>query len=47
VSIAARLVRNVWPASFTQPRDVIPGWSVRLRRLLSGGLSLRAPNERK
>lgn len=47
VSVATRLLRNVWPASFASPRDVIPGWRVRVRRLMSGGLSLEAPNERE
>jgi len=46
VAIAQRLLRNVWPASFTKPRDVIPAWRVRLRRLRRGALSLGAPDER-
>jgi hypothetical protein len=47
VAIAQRLLRNVWPAAFTKPRDVIPAWRVRLRRLRHGAMSLRAPDERR
>jgi hypothetical protein len=46
VSIATRLLRNLWPAAFTRPRDVLPGWRVRIRRIVSGDLSLSGPNER-
>ena len=46
VAILQRLLRNIWPASFTRPGDVIPGWRVRLRRLRRGALSFHAPNER-
>lgn len=46
VAIAQRVLRNIWPASFTKPRDVIPAWRVRLRRLRRGALSLSAPDER-
>lgn len=45
VSVLQRALRNLWPAAFTRPRDVIPGWQVRLRRLRAGLLSLDAPNE--
>jgi hypothetical protein len=46
VAILQRLLRNVWPASFARPSDVIPGWRVRLRRLRRGSLSFHAPDER-
>ncbi|MEP6491299.1 MAG: nucleotidyltransferase family protein [bacterium] len=46
VAILQRVLRNVWPAAFTRPGDVIPGWRVRLRRLRRGVLSFHAPNER-
>ena len=45
LAIGTRLLRNFWPAAFSRPRDVLPGWRVRIRRLMSGGLSLEAPNE--
>jgi hypothetical protein len=45
VSVLQRALRNLWPAAFTRPRDVIPGWRVRLRRLRAGLLSLDAPDE--
>ncbi|HEY4218285.1 MAG TPA: nucleotidyltransferase family protein [Gemmatimonadaceae bacterium] len=47
VSVGTRLLRNVWPASFQRPRDVVPGWRVRLRRFANGALFLQAPNERQ
>ncbi|MDB4898518.1 MAG: hypothetical protein JWN53_326 [Gemmatimonadetes bacterium] len=47
VAIAQRVLRTIWPASFTRPRDVIPGWRARLRRWRSGVLRLRAPDERE
>jgi hypothetical protein len=47
VAVAQRVLRTVWPAAFTRPADVIPGWRVRLRRLQAGLLSLRAPDERR
>jgi hypothetical protein len=46
VSLLQRALRNVWPASFTRPRDVLPGWRVRLRRIQAGLLSFDAPDER-
>ncbi|HTE47835.1 MAG TPA: nucleotidyltransferase family protein [Gemmatimonadaceae bacterium] len=46
VAILQRLLRNIWPAAFTRPGDVIPGWRVRLRRLRRGVMSFNAPNER-
>jgi hypothetical protein len=46
VALAERVLRTVWPASFDRPRDVIPGWRVRLRRLRAGAVTLRAPDER-
>jgi hypothetical protein len=45
--IARRLMRNVRPSTFERPGDVNPGWRVHLRRLSSGLLSFRAPDERK
>jgi hypothetical protein len=47
VAVGTRLLRNFWPAAFSRPRDVLPGWRVRVRRLMSGALSLEAPNERE
>jgi hypothetical protein len=47
VAIAQRAMRNIWPASFTRPGDVVPGWRTRLRRIRAGLLSLRAPDERR
>jgi hypothetical protein len=47
LAVAHRIVRNVWPASFARPGDVIPGWRVRFRRLRSGLVSLGAPDERR
>jgi hypothetical protein len=47
VAIAQRVLRTIWPASFTRPRDVIPGWRARLRRWRRGVLRLRAPDERE
>jgi hypothetical protein len=47
VAIVERLLRNVWPPSFVRPKDVFPGWRVHLRRLRTGMLSLRAPDERR
>ena len=46
VSIAQRVLRSAWPASFLRPREVPAGWRIRLRRLHAGVLSLRAPDER-
>jgi hypothetical protein len=46
VSLIQRALRNLWPASFTRPRDVLPGWRVRLRRIQAGLLSFDAPDER-
>lgn len=46
VSIAQRLLRNLWPAAFTRPSDVSAGWRARMRRLKTGRVSLRAPDER-
>jgi hypothetical protein len=46
LAVAQRALRVLWPASFTRPRDVLPGWKTRLRRWRSGGLRLRAPDER-
>jgi len=47
VAILQRALRTLWPAAFTRPRDVLPGWRVRLRRLLAGVLTLAAPDERR
>jgi hypothetical protein len=47
VAVAQRLLRNAWPAAFTRPADVLPGWRVRMRRLMRGRLSLVAPDERR
>jgi hypothetical protein len=44
-SIAQRLFRVAWPASITRPDHVIPGWRARIRRLRSGLLTVRAPDE--
>jgi Uncharacterised nucleotidyltransferase len=46
VSLLQRALRNIWPASFKKPRDVLPGWRVRLRRIQDGLLSFDAPDER-
>jgi hypothetical protein len=46
LAVAQRALRVLWPASFTRPRDVLPGWKTRLRRWRSGALRLRAPDER-
>jgi hypothetical protein len=46
VSVLQRFLRTFWPAGFDRPADVIPGWRVRIRRLRSGILSFRSPNER-
>ncbi len=45
LSVLQRALRNFWPASFTKPRDVIPGWRVRLRRIRAGLLKFDAPDE--
>jgi hypothetical protein len=47
VGVGARVLRNVWPASFSRPGDVLRGWRIRLRRLRSGAMSLAAPDERE
>jgi hypothetical protein len=47
VAVGTRVLRSFWPAAFSRPSDVIPGWRVRMRRLISGGLSFEAPNERQ
>ena len=47
LAVLQRFWRNVWPASFVRPADVLPGWRVRLRRIRSGLFSLRAPDERR
>jgi len=46
-ALAQRALRTVWPAAFTSPHDVIPGWRVRARRIRGGTLSLSAPDERR
>jgi hypothetical protein len=46
VGVLQRFLRTFWPAGFDRPADVIPGWRVRIRRLRSGILSFRSPNER-
>ena len=47
VGVLQRFLRTFWPAGFDRPADVIPGWRVRIRRLRSGILSFRSPNERR
>ncbi|MEP6621408.1 MAG: nucleotidyltransferase family protein [bacterium] len=47
ISVATRILRLAWPAGFTRPTDLLPGWRARLRRVLSGRLILRAPDERR
>jgi hypothetical protein len=47
VAVLQRLLRNVWPARFTRPGDVLAGWRGRWRRMRAGRLSLRAPDERR
>jgi hypothetical protein len=44
-SIVQRLFRIAWPASITRPDQVIPGWRARIRRLRTGLLTVRAPDE--
>jgi hypothetical protein len=46
LAVTQRLFRSVWPAAVGSPRDAVIGWRARLRRLRSGGLSFRAPDER-
>jgi hypothetical protein len=46
VALAERVLRAIWPASLRRPRDVIPAWRVRLRRVRAGLVTLRAPDER-
>jgi hypothetical protein len=41
-----RVFRTFWPASFSRPDEARAAWRVRLRRIRTGVLSLRAPNER-
>jgi hypothetical protein len=45
-AIVQRAFRTLWPASITRPDHVIPGWRARLRRLRTGLLTFRGPNER-
>jgi hypothetical protein len=45
VAVIERVLRSFWPASFTSTRDVGAGWRARLRRIRSGLMTLRAPNE--
>jgi hypothetical protein len=47
VALAQRVLRTAWPAAFTRPADVLPGWRVRWRRLRAGAMSLGAPDERR
>ena len=44
-AITQRLFRTLWPASITRPDHVIPGWRARLRRLRTGLLTFRSPDE--
>ena len=44
-AITQRLFRTLWPASITRPDHVIPGWRARVRRLRTGLLTFRAPDE--
>ena len=44
-AVVQRLFRTLWPAAITRPGHVIPGWRARLRRLRTGLLTFRAPDE--
>jgi Uncharacterised nucleotidyltransferase len=44
-AIVQRVFRTLWPASITRPDHVIPGWRARVRRLRTGLLTFRGPNE--
>ncbi|MGH9885442.1 MAG: nucleotidyltransferase family protein, partial [bacterium] len=46
VAVLQRLLRLFWPAPFTSTDGVGAAWRARLRRIRSGVLSLRAPDER-
>ena len=47
VAVLHWLVCAIWPGGFTRPGDVLYGWRGRWRRLRTGRLSLRAPDERR
>jgi hypothetical protein len=47
IAVAQRILRFFWPASFTSTDGVAAGWRARLRRIRSGGLTLRAPDEHR
>jgi hypothetical protein len=44
-AIVQRVFRTLWPAAITRPDHVIPGWRARVRRLRTGLLTFRGPNE--
>src|SRR5262249_42488569 len=44
-SIVQQPFRVAWPAAITRPDHVIPGWRARIRRLRTGLLTVRAPDE--
>jgi hypothetical protein len=47
IAVIQRVLRIFWPASFTSTRGVVPAWRARVRRIRSGLLTIRAPNERE
>ena len=45
ISVVQRVLRIIWPASFRSTHGVGAAWRARLRRIRSGLLTFRAPNE--
>lgn len=45
IGVVQRMLRTIWPASFRSTHGVGAAWRARLRRIRSGLLTFRAPNE--